>query len=313
MRSVLTVTMSPSIDLSAATDSVVPVRKLRCTAVRRDPGGGGVNVARVLKRLGGHCSALFPAGGSPGLLLHRLLDREGIVSMPVDIAADTRESFTVADRASGDQYRFVLPGAELAPEEWQECLDRVSALAEPPDYIVASGSLPPGAPQDFYARLAHVAASAGSRLVVDSSGPALAAALEAGVYLVKPNQRELEELTGSPLAREADCTAAARRLVDSGRAQIVALSLGDRGALLASREGCLRAAAIPVKIVSAVGAGDSFLAAMVWRLSASDALDDAFRYAVAAGTAALLTPGTELACKEDIERLYRDVAVEQPP
>lgn len=307
MTAILTVTMNPSIDVSASTEKVVPVRKLRCTNVRHDPGGGGVNVARMIKRLGGNCRALYPAGGAAGHRLRHLLDEEGILSIPIQAAAETRESFTVVDQANGDQYRFLLPGAPLSEAEWQACLDRVAALVEPPRYIVASGSLPPGVPDDFFARLARVAASIDARIVLDTSGPALAAALEAGVHLVKPNLREFRDLTGLPLDREGDWERAAEALVHAGKADIVALTLGDQGALLVSRDVHLRTRAIPVEVVSAVGAGDSFLAGLVWRLSVGDGLADAFRYAVATGTAALLTPGTELARKRDTDRLYRQL------
>lgn len=313
MTAILTVTMKPSVDVSASTGKVVPVRKLRCTDVRRDPGGGGINVARVVKRLGGDCRALYPAGGTPGRLLHRLLDQEGILSIPIDVAADTRESLTILDEGNGDQYRFVLPGAPLSAHEWQACLDRVAALADPPHYIVASGSLPPAVPDDFYARLARIAASIGARIVLDTSGPALAAALEEGVHLVKPNLRELRDLTELPLDREPERERAAAGLVGSGKADIVALTLGDQGALLVSRDSHLRAPAVPVSIASAVGAGDSFLAGLAWRPSAGAGLEDALRYAVAAGTAALLTAGTELARKDDIDRLYHEVTLNRPP
>jgi len=313
MSAILTVTMNPSIDVSASTGKVVPVHKLRCTNVRRDPGGGGINVARVIKRLGGGCRALYPAGGLPGRLLHRLLDDEGIASIPIDTAVDTRESFTILDEASGDQYRFVLPGAPLSEEEWRACLDRIASLAGPSDYIVASGSLPPEVPDDFYARLARIAGALGAHVILDTSGPALAAALEEGVHLVKPNLRELRELTGQPLDREPEWQRAAEKLVRSGKAAIVALTLGEHGALLVSRNAHLRAPGIPVKIASAVGAGDSFLAAMVWRLSSGRSLEEAFRYGVAAGTAALLTPGTELSRKEDTDRLSDNVVLMDLP
>lgn len=175
MTAILTVTMNPSIDVSASADQVVPVRKLRCTDVRRDPGGGGI------------------------------------------------------------------------------------------------------------------------------------------VHVVKPNLRELRDLTGLPLDREAEWTRAAAQLVCSGKAEIVALTLGDEGALLVTRDALLHAPAIHVRIASAVGAGDSFLAALVWRLSVGASLEEAFRYGVAAGTAALLTPGTELARKDDTDRLYRQVDLTELP
>jgi len=305
--SILTVTLNPSIDVSATTQTVTTEHKLRCTDVRRDAGGGAINVARVLTRLGADCRSLYPAGGVLGRLLRRLLDEDGIASIALDIASETRESFTVLERASGQEFRFVLSGPQLAQAEWQACLDRVAAMPEPPGYIVASGSLPPGAPEDFYARLAHIAKGCGARMALDASGEALAAALEEGVYLVKPNLRELRELTGHPLETEQAWARAAGDIVARGNAHVVALSLGHRGALLAANGVRLRAPALPVKIASTVGAGDSFLAAMVWRLASGASLEDAFRHGVAGGTAALLAPGTSLAHKDDVERLARSV------
>lgn len=300
---ILTVTVNPSIDVSAETEAVSPEHKLRCTGVRRDPGGGGINVARVLRRLGAACSALYPAGGVLGQLLQRLLEAEGVPGTALRIAEETRESFTILERASGREYRFVLSGPKLARAEWQACIERAAALAGSGTYVVASGSLPAGVPEDFYARLAQAVKAHGSRVVLDTSGPPLAAALDEGVFLVKPNLRELRELTGRPLEAERDWALAAEELVTRGKAQVVALSLGHRGALLAARNATLRAPAIPVKIASTVGAGDSFLAAMVWRLARGAAIEEAFRYSVAGGTAALLAPGTSLAHKDDTERL----------
>ena len=301
--SILTVTPNPSIDVSASTERITPEHKLRCSEMHRDPGGGGINVARVLRRLGADCRALFPAGGLLGQLLQELLDKEGVPAVALGIGDETRESFTVLERASGREYRFVLPGPRLAASEWQACIDRVASLATPAGYVVASGSLASGVPEDFYARLARAVRGRDSRLVLDTSGPPLAAALEEGVYLVKPNLRELRGLTGEALETEGDWAAAARRLVDSGKTEVVALSLGHRGALLAAQDETLCAPALEVKIASTVGAGDSFLAAMVWRLAAGGTLEEAFRYGIAGGTAALLSPGTSLAGKEDTERL----------
>lgn len=306
---VLAVALNPSIDVSTSTERVTHEHKLRCGEALRDPGGGGVNVARVLRRLGAECRLLYPAGGVLGALLRRLIEAEGIESVAMDISRETRESLTVLEGSSGREFRFVLPGPELARREWESCLERVSGFDPPPAYVVASGSLPPGVPDDFYARLARLVRDRGGRMVLDASGHALGAALEEGVYLVKPNLRELRELTHQPLEYEDDWTAAAEALVGSGKAEIVALSLGHRGALLTTRGTRLRAPALPVKIGSTVGAGDSFVAAMLWRLAAGGSLEDAFRCGIAGGTAALLSPGTSLAHKRDIERLVPEVEI----
>ena len=302
-QNVLTVTANPAIDITTRVSSITHEHKLRCSGMQRDPGGGGVNVARVLTRFGIDCQALYLAGGILGRLLQRLLEQEGVRSVAVEIEAEIRESFTVLEESSGHEFRFVLPGPTLQRQDWQACIDRVSAIDPFPDWLVASGSLSPGVPDDFYARLARIAHQRGSRMVLDASGAALAAALDEGVHLVKPNLRELRELTGEPLENEADWLAAAGRLVDTGKAEIVALSLGHRGALLASDGLRLRAPAIPVEIAGTVGAGDSFLASFVSRLAADAGLEQAFRYGVAGGTAALLHSGTSLATPDEVERL----------
>lgn len=311
MTDILTLTMNPAVDLSTSVDRVMPVHKLRCSPAVRDPGGGGINVARVATRLGADVKALYPRGGETGALLRRLIDAECIASLAVHVSGETREDITVYEERSGEQFRFVFPGPELSEAEWRECLAALGSLKGTPGYVVASGSLPPGVPSDFYARAAKVAKTCGSRVIVDTSGPALQAALDEGVYLVKPNLRELREMTGKPLDDQTSCIEASRGLVEAGRAEVVALSLGHEGALFVTAEAAWRAPVLQVKLVSAVGAGDSFVGGLIWSLSCGHSLEDAFRYAVAAGSAALLTPGTGLSLAEDIHRLYPEVALER--
>jgi len=176
---------------------------------------------------------------------------------------------------------------------------------------VASGSLPPGVPEDFYAQLARLTHARGSLLVLDTSGTALAAALAQGVYLVKPSLRELRELTGLPLSTEQQRLDAARQIIRGGQAQVVALSLGDEGALLVTADKALRAGALRVKVASTIGAGDSFVGGLVWALSRSADLEQVFRYGMASAAAALLTPGTALCQPSDVERLCSEVLVTQ--
>jgi len=311
MADIVTLTINPTIDVSTSVDRVTPTRKLRCTEARRDPGGGGINVARVIKRLGGSVSAVYPAGGDTGLLLRHLLDAEGIESLPIAIAEETRIAFTVAEEATHKQYRFVLPGPAIEEKAWRAALDVLSAVKPDPRFIVASGSLPPGVPHDFYAVAARIAKQRGARFVLDTSGPALDAALKEGVYLVKPNLRELRELVGASPADDAALVAACRNLVRDRRAEVVALTLGQRGALLVTPSQTLRGDAPRVEVASAVGAGDSFLGAMVWRLAARGGVEEAFRYGVAAGSAAVLRPGTDLCWPQDVERFYPQVAVKE--
>ncbi len=307
MELIVTLTPNPAIDISTSVDEIVPVRKLRCAEARRDPGGGGINVARVVRRLGGVVSAIYPAGGATGELLRLLVEREGIQSAVIPVAEEIREDFTVLEQKSSKQYRFVLPGAALSETEWRACVDVLEAMDTVPPYIVCSGSLPPGVPDGFYARVARLAKARGSKLILDTSGKPLVSALREGVYVLKPNLRELQELANVPLADEQSWLAAGRRLIEAGNAEIIALTLAERGALLMTRDGALRANVPDVKVVSTVGAGDSFVGGLVWALACGHSTVEAFQWGVAAGTAAVLNPGTELCRADDVVRLFEQV------
>jgi 6-phosphofructokinase 2 len=307
MTDIVTITPNPAVDLSTSVDRIVPIYKLRGTSQRRDPGGGGINVARVIKRLGGDVSAIYPVGGATGALLRKLLDNEGVTSQTVAIAEETREDFFVAELSTGQPYRFILPGPRLCESEWQECLKLLSQLEPFPRFVVASGSLPAGVPDDFYAMVARIAKQRGARVILDTSGRALAAAVTDGVDLIKPNLREMRELAGREPSNASEWEAAAKTLVRSGKVGIVALTMGHLGAVLVTPDRILRAEPIPITAISAVGAGDSFLGALIWQLASECDLEDSFRHAVAAGAAALLNPGTELCMPLDVKRLAKNV------
>jgi 6-phosphofructokinase 2 len=307
---IVTLTINPSIDVFTSADRIVPVHKVRCTAERRNAGGGGINVARVVRRMGGDVAAAYPTGPVIGQLLRRLVDEEGIESVTVPISGETREDFTAFDAEAKHEYRFVLPGPLLSDGEWRKCLSAFETCAAKARFVVASGSLPPGAPDDFHARSAAMTKKAGARFVVDASGPAFKAALDEGVFLTKPNLRELQEYLGEPLEDRQDWIDACRRLVLMRRAEVVALTLGHRGALLVTQDRAWFAEPLPVNPQSTVGAGDSFLGAMIWALAAGRDLQDAFRHGVAGGSAALMRPGTDLCRVQDVERLLPQVRLQ---
>ena len=304
MPPIVTLTVNPALDISTATDVVMPEHKLRCAEPRYDPGGGGINVARAISLLGGAAVAVFPAGGPSGERLCRLLGEEGVPHDAVTIGGLTRESLAVVERQSGKQYRFLLPGPTLGDRDRQRCLDALASHLAGARFLVASGSLPPGAPADFYAEVGALAQRHGARFVLDTSGPALAGA-GAGTYLLKTSRRELEELSGRCLSTAADEERAAREVIAGGRAETLVVSLGERGALLVTGTDIRRFAAVEVEAIGSVGAGDSMVGGMVLSLARGWPLSEAVKFGMAAGAAALLRPGTELCRREDTERLYR--------
>jgi 6-phosphofructokinase 2 len=311
MPDIATITINPAVDIFVNVSRVEPTKKLRCSAPKRDPGGGGINVARVAHRLGRTVIAIYPTGGAIGKLLQRLIEREGIESVVTPSHVETRENFTALETETGEQYRFVLPGSALHRPEWEACLDKLVTLPEKPKIIVASGSIPPGVPDDFFAAVARHAKRVGAKMVLDTSGDALKAALAEGVSLIKPNQVELSDFVGAPLDTDNDRITAARTLIRDKRVEAVALTLGEDGALLVTTKGAWRAEPMQIEVVSTVGAGDSFLGGMVAAIAAGQPLEDAFRMGVAAGSAAVMSPGTELCQEADVARLLPEVRIRE--
>ena len=309
MKTILSLTINPAIDASCSVEAVFPDHKLRSGPVCHEPGGGGVNVSRAILNLGGESTVFYLAGGPSGQMFGLLLDREGLIHEAILIEDWTRENFVVTERTSGAQYRFVTPGPELREEEWKNCLEKIDSLDPMPDFVVASGSLPPAAPTDFYRQLAKLVSAKHSRFVLDSSGAALAQGLRSGgVYLVKPSMRELRALVGRELVHEKEQEEAATEIVKNRQAQIVVASMGAAGALLVTARDCkrIRAPAVPVK--SKAGAGDSMVAGIVLGLARDMPLRDAVRLGIAVGSATVMMPGTQLCRREDAERLFEQMA-----
>lgn len=303
MNDIVTLTMNPALDITTVTGRVIPTDKMRCGTPRRDPGGGGINVARVLNVLGEQATAVFPSGGHSGRALEDLVATEGVHSRTVTIRGSTRESFTVNEEQTTLQYRFVLPGPLLTPLEVDSCLHLLTTTAADARFVVASGSLPPGVPVDFYQIVADIVSHRGAQLVLDTSGPPLRA-VHRGVYLLKPSIRELRECVGRELVTIDDQVIAARDLISSGVCEVVVLSLGAAGAVHVTAEEAEHCPSVKVPVVSGVGAGDSMVAGTLFGLARGWDMRESVRFGIAAGAAMLGTPGTALCCRADIERYY---------
>ncbi len=295
--------MNPALDITTTADHVRPTEKIRCHGARYDAGGGGINVARVAHVLGASVFAVFPAGGQTGQVVADLVVEAGVRFHRINVAESTRESFTVNETSSGRQYRFVLPGPRLSSAEQARCLDELRAAARSAQFVVASGSLPPGFPADYYQRVADICAELGARLVLDTSGSGLRH-IASGVFLLKASVRELRECVECDLVGESDQVAAAQELIRCGRAEAVVVSLGSRGALLATRRSSQRFSAISMRSGSGVGAGGAMVAAITVGLSYGWPIEKSVRYGIAAGAAMLMTPGTAACNRADVDRLF---------
>lgn len=299
---ILTVTVNPTLDITTTTGRLKPQQKLRCDQPVYDPGGGGVNVSRVIKELGGESMAFVVLGGNVGEQIEEMLTARGIVHEVWPTSGETRFSLTVMEATTGLHYRFVLPGPVQPPDEAARLLARLSDLLVPGyRFVVASGSLPPGLPDDFYGRLAQLAQERGAKLVLDTHGPALRAALSYRPYLIRINHLEAQELIGGAADRAAH--ELARELIESRAVEVAIVTIGDQGTIVATPGQELEIRPPRVTVRSTVGAGDSFVGALTMGLAKGWTIEAASRYGVAAAAAAVTTEATEL-CEADQVNAY---------
>jgi 6-phosphofructokinase 2 len=302
---IITLTLNPAVDLACEAAAVIHTHKVRTSTEQFDPGGGGINVARVIRELGGEALAVLLTGGGTGRFLQELLDEARVECLSIPINGRTRVSVTVHERSTGLEYRLVPQGPPISASEWDSVLDALGRIDG--GWVVASGSLPPGAPEDAYAQIARICARRGQHFVLDTSGPPLRAALSQGATLIKPSIGELEALIGRPLRDPREQELEAMALVRAGAAKMIAISLGAAGALLATADGVIRRPAPQVPIRSAVGAGDSFVAGMTLALDNGLPIEEAFARGIATGSAAVMSYGTAHPQRADVEELYRRV------
>ena len=310
MNKILTITFSPCIDKSTSVQELLPERKLHCALPKLEPGGGGINVARAIKKLGGEASAIYPAGGYTGKFLSHLVEKEGLTSVVIHTKNETRENITVFENTTGKQYRLGMPSCEMFQNEWEEILAKVSA-SNGVEYIIASGSLPPGVPMDIFGQLAKIAKSKHAKFIVDTSGEPLKHATEVGVFLIKPNLEELAFLSGKKELQSNEIKNIAKEMIASGKCENIVVSMGGKGALLFTANAAFSFTPPKVTVKSTVGAGDSMVGGILFAISNGKSMQEAVQYGVACGTSATMHAGTELCNKIVADGLFGRVVVEQ--
>jgi 6-phosphofructokinase 2 len=298
---IVTLTVNPALDVAMSAQEVKPGHKLRTRDETYDPGGGGINVARVIHALGGETLALLAAGGFTGRFIEEMLADAGVPCRAITVAGTTRISLTVHETSSGAEYRFVPEGATLGRSDVEAVLSLLASIEA--DWLVASGSLPPGFPEDFYAQVAHGARRRAVRLALDTSGSALKAALHQGVDLLKTSLSEFRSITGTKTSGRDALAEEASHLAASGAASMIALTLGEQGAILAMPDRHIALGSLAVPVRSSVGAGDSFLAGLVLGLARRQPAEEALRLAIATSAAAVMSSGTARVSRQQVEAL----------
>ena len=301
---IVTLTLNPAIDKSTEVERLIPEKKMRCPEMLVEAGGGGINVSKAISELGGNSLALFTSGGNNGKFLEGLLIEKDISIKPISVSGHTRENIVVTELATNKQFRFVMPGPALSTQELNSIKEVISNLKDV-SFLVCSGSLPPGAPDDFLGQIADIATARSIKFVVDTSGQPLKDALQKGVYLLKPNLSELCFLVGKNYLEVSEINEAAQKVLDTGLCEVLVVSMGPAGAKLVTKKEIIHINAPVVKKQSTVGAGDSMVAGIIWMLDQGKNLKEAVQFGIACGTAATINKGTQLFKKEDALRFFQ--------
>lgn len=302
---IITLTVNPALDKSTVVEKLIHTQKMYSKKPLFSAGGGGINVARVLKRLGTNALALMQASGPNGSHLKEMLKEEGINLACFETKGWTRENFVVTESSSNLQYRFNMPGPSITPEEEKMISEFVKSHLKKEDYLVLSGSLPPSMDSSFYKNLCIWAKENDVKVVLDTKGEALKNALSIGVYLLKPNLGELAELFNKNWISHDEAVRLAQKILERNQANKVVVSLGEAGAFMVSDAGVIRMPSPKVEVKSAVGAGDSMVAGLVYALQLNMNDEEALKYGIACGTATVLSEGTNLCDVKDVKRIYK--------
>lgn len=305
MPDIITITLNPAVDKTYIINKLVPEHKVRCANPMIEAGGGGINVSKGLKELGSDTLTVFFAGGRNGDLLQEMLSHEQIDCKTIEVQGETRESLVIIDQSSQKEFRIVVEGPEISFSSFQQIIQVIQSAR--PAYVIGSGSLPRGLPENVYAVLAKEVKLNGGKFILDTSGQALSAALSEGVFLVKPNLKELSNLVGTESLSTDEVPEAARQLILDGRAEVVVVSMSSAGAMLVTTKIQQHIPSPAVERRSTVGAGDSMVSGMVWALQQNKSLVDMVCWGIACGSAATMNTGARLFKKQDACTLYEQI------
>jgi 6-phosphofructokinase 2 len=307
---IATVTFNPSLDKAVTVDGLVVDEANRWNSFRRDPGGKGINVSRVIHELGGETIAYGFIGGIDGEILKQLLEQQGVPFDFTAIKGEIRSNFIITDLRTNRQTRIDAPGPAIAQDELEKLVAKIKNIKPKPDFIVFAGSVPPGVPDDIYRKLIKDIKKQGIKTVLDSDDKWLRYGVKSQPTIIKPNVHEAEELLGARLRNEATIVTAVKMLIAQGM-DIVAITRGRDSSIISDGKEIIKLIPPQVEVTSTVGAGDSAVAGLVLKLSQGAGLEEAARFAVAAAVATTLTPGVELCHSKDVERLLPLVKAEK--
>ena len=307
---IVTITLNPTIDRTISVHGLVLDEANRWTNLRLYAGGKGIDVSRAIHEMGGKTTAYGFIGGDTGRTVEILLDEEGVPFSFTPIGRETRTNFIITDTKTSRQTRIDAPGPRISERELERFRQKIGRIDPKPALMVIGGSVPPGIPSNIYYDIVNECKDFKTRCILDSDGQWLKEGIKAEPYLIKPNVREAEGLLDTKLLTEEAIIKAALNLVEMN-IEIAVISRGKDGIIAATKERIVKAVPPPVKVRSAVGAGDCTIAGLALKLAEGEPLVEACRLAAAMGTAAVLTPGTELCHRADVEELLPQIKVSE--
>lgn len=310
MKKIVTLTTNPAVDMNSTTIFVTDEKKISCRETLYNPGGGGLNVSRAIKILGGDSTAIYPSGGHTGRLLESLLDQEKIKHIPIKIQDRTRINFSIIEKKTNRQYRFNNQGAKINKKESEKIIKKIEDITPQPNYLVISGSIAPGLSDNYYNKIVKICNNLDCKIILDTSPKAFKHAIENGVYLIKPNLGEFLKINNIKLKSEKQIIKKAQELIKKGKTEFVVVSLGAAGSIFVSKDYFKHIYSPITPIRSRVGAGDSMVAGITLKLAQNSKVKEAVYYGVAAGASAVMTPGTKLCTKKDTDRLFEIIKKE---
>jgi 6-phosphofructokinase 2 len=304
---VYTITLNPALDRTLWLEKIQPDESNRIEKEQRYAGGKGIDVSKVMKTLGVSNKALGFVGGFAGEELEGRLLNEGISCDFIRISGETRTNIIVNDMSTGSQTVFSASGPEIKSYELMQMIHKVEKL-EKPDIVTISGSLPPGVHPEIYRKIIEIAKNKEAKVILDTDGDALKVGIQGLPDIIKPNVYELSRLVDMRLITVNEIIRAAQSVHKQG-VRIVLVSMGAKGIILVSKKECYLASPPKVRVKNTIGAGDSAVAGFVYGLVMGKSLKEALIYAVAAGTATTLRPGTALCQKDDFLKLIPEITL----
>lgn len=304
---IYTITLNPALDRTITVKSLIEDETIRVISENRYAGGKGVDASRVIRELGGKSIALGFVGGYDGLELEGRLVNDGVLTNFVHISGNTRTNVIVYENTTGKRFLISAPGPTIEPYEIGQLYNQILSLPEL-DYIVISGSIPPGVRPTIYGQLVMTAKNLGAIVALDADGEPMKEGVRLGPHIIKPNIHELGRLVGRTIKSEKEIVATSRKLCSKG-IEIAIVSRGAKGLMVVTKNKTIKAVPPFVKVQSAVGAGDTTLAGFVLAYSKKRPLEECVRLACASGAATAMTPGTELCHKEDVEKILPQVQI----